>query len=75
MYDGHRSDLLPVKLGVPQGSILGPLMFILFMNDMVLEVEDGLVEMYADDSTMYCAAKSVAQLNTDLTNNSKPVYN
>ncbi len=66
-YDSHLSDPLPITLGVPQGSILGPLFFILFMNNLVLEVENAHLEMYADDSTLYTAAKSVETINNTLT--------
>ncbi|CAB4039687.1 Hypothetical predicted protein [Paramuricea clavata] len=41
-----------VSQGVPQGSILGPLLFITFINDMPLHMPDPNVEIYADDTTL-----------------------
>ncbi len=74
-YDGHLSQFAYVKLDVPQGSILGPLMFILFMNDIVLEVKNSEFEMYADDSTLCKNAPTVNEINNQLTELSKTIYN
>ncbi len=47
---GHTSTILPVKSGVPQGSILGPLLFVLFINDMFSCVSaETNIALYADD--------------------------
>ena len=73
-YDGVLSDALPVTIGVPQGSILGPLLFITFMNDSILEISDMRFDMYADDSTLYTAGKCVGDINRSLTTKSKPLY-
>ncbi len=70
-YDGHMSSCMTMSLGVPQGSILGPLLFIVFMNDLVLEVETNL-EMYADDSTLYDSG-SVEYINDSLSTDLQPV--
>ena len=47
--DGHDSSHKPVVSGVPQGSILGPLCFSLFINDMPLAVKEEAI-LFADDA-------------------------
>ncbi len=60
------SDPLQVVSGVTQGSILGPLLFIIFMNDMALESEDTKPDMYADDSTLTATGKIIETLDNKL---------
>lgn len=49
---GTKSDMATVRHGVPQGSILGPLLFILFINDLPLHVSSSTIDLYADDTTI-----------------------
>ena len=60
-----RSDKLTIRSGVPQGSILGPLLFIIFINDIVNATE-LLLSLFADDTTAQCFADSARELENFL---------
>ncbi len=51
--NGAKSNPCNIISGVPQGSILGPLFFLLFINDMPEIINHSTVDMYADDTLMY----------------------
>ena len=57
--DSTFSSWLGILLGVPQGSILGPLFFNIFLNDMLEFVEKTDICNFADDNTIYSCANSV----------------
>ena len=52
----QSSELLPIKQGVPQGSIFGPVLFLLFVNDMPLNIFKSTMDIYADDTTISSSA-------------------
>ena len=54
--DGQRSDSLLVTQGVPQRSVLGPVLFLLFVNGIPLHLSNSIVDIYADDTTLTTTA-------------------
>ena len=62
VYNGAKSERKIVKCGVPQGSILGPLFFLVYMND-IFNVSDFLYNiLYADDTCLYLAGSDLCAL-------------
>lgn len=62
-----------IKTGVPQGSILGPLLFVIFVNDLPDAIQDLLVS-YADDSAIVVAGTSHEQLRENTVSNINKVH-
>jgi Reverse transcriptase (RNA-dependent DNA polymerase) len=59
LFNGQRSRLASVLSGIPQGSHLGPIIFILFFNDVYTVLEGILFAIYADDIKMYLSIRSL----------------
>ena len=65
-YNNELSDALNINIGVPQGSNLGPLLFILFINDLPNFIANGRVTMYADDTIIYCKGNDIDEISNNL---------
>ena len=52
VLDGQASDQVPVLSGVPQGSVLGPVLFLVFINDLPDNIKSS-VHLFADDCVLY----------------------
>ena len=70
----NLSEPKRITCGVPQGSIIGPLMFILYINDLPVCFENSLVNMYADDTAFYFADCSIDVINSILQTETEEVY-
>ena len=53
-FNGLISDTLKIKTGLPQGSVLGPFLFSVYINDLPLCTGLFNMIMYANDTTLFC---------------------
>ena len=69
VVDGEKSEVCPIKAGIPQGSRLGPLLFILYINDVQTDIESDIL-IFADDTSLLTFGKNPTdttdKLNRDL---------
>ena len=68
------SDWTDLYFGVPQGSILGPILFNIFLCDLFLFLPNVDVASYADDNTPYSAGNTVDEVLRSLQNRSKSMF-
>ena len=64
--NGVYSNINNINVGVPQGSCLGPLLFLVYINYLPCNVKNSKVSMYADDTSIYHSSKNIMQLNMAL---------
>ena len=61
-YGGFESERGKVECGVPQGSVLGPLFFLIYVNDMVRACPDLDLVLFADDTNIFAKGKNPEEL-------------
>ena len=64
--NGVESKIEEIDIGLPQGSCLGPLLFLVYINDLSLAIKNSKTSVYADDTSIYRCSKDLPQLNREI---------
>ena len=57
------SSFMNINAGVPQGSVLDPLLFLVYVNDITEAFHRSLTRLYADESSLFCSASSITDID------------
>ena len=60
------SDIKPISIGVTQGSVLGPILFLLYVNDLPQHIKNEQCNMFADDTIIYSSGQSISEIQSKL---------
>ena len=71
--EGKSSDSMPISCGVPQGSILGPLLFLIYLNDMYRAAKYCTYHL-ADDTNLLYSNKNIYKLRKDVNSDLKLIF-
>jgi hypothetical protein len=66
IINGAVSDPQSIPFGVPQGSILGPLLFIVYINELPSVVKNCNIQLYANDTLIYFSSNSITTIESIL---------
>ena len=64
VVNGVKSAIGNIVCGVPQGSVLGPLLFLIYVNDITSELEDNKLKLFADDTNLFLSGRCVNELES-----------
>ena len=67
VLNGKKSNWMSLKAGVPQGSVLGPLRFLVYINDLTDNIYSD-ARLFADDSSLFTCVKGIEQTHDKLVN-------
>ena len=62
LYDDFKAEVKIAKCGVPQGSVLGPLLFLIFVNDLVNSTKVLDPVLFVDDTNLFCSDSNIRTL-------------
>ena len=66
--NGCTFSLLPINQGIPKGTIVGPMLFLIFINDAPLYVQNVSMNIYADDATLISSSRwdNISPMNNNV---------
>ena len=72
---GENSSKLPIKYGVPQGSVLGPLLFLIYINDIAQCSNLGTFVLFADDTNVFVVGENIDEVHMKANSVLNSVFN